>query len=77
MSNALEGYGNLSVAMIPIRAGTPRSRANWTCASCVSFGAKDTGRMFRESKYAPQLATYKVRVRFESHHCLEFYLDNI
>jgi hypothetical protein len=33
MSKALDGYGSLFEAKIPIKAGTPRSRANCTCAS--------------------------------------------
>jgi hypothetical protein len=34
-------------AITPIKAGTPRSRANWTWASCVSLGANDTAIMLR------------------------------
>lgn len=40
-----------------IIAGTPRSSANCTCASCESRGANDMARMLRDSRYAPQLAT--------------------
>jgi hypothetical protein len=46
MSNALAGYGILSVAITPIMAGTPRSNANCTCASWESLGAKDMVVMF-------------------------------
>lgn len=57
MSKALEGKGSLLEARTPINAGTPRSRANWTCASWVSLGAIDNVRMSRDRRYAPQLAT--------------------
>ncbi|KAM0934367.1 hypothetical protein DsansV1_C32g0223271 [Dioscorea sansibarensis] len=41
MSNARGGYGNRLDASTPIIAGTPRSSANCTCASCESLGAND------------------------------------
>jgi hypothetical protein len=40
-----------------MKAGTPRSSANCTCASCESRGAKDMAITPRESRYAPRLAT--------------------
>ncbi|KAB8101017.1 hypothetical protein EE612_031686, partial [Oryza sativa] len=43
--------------MMPSMAGTPRSRAKSTCASCVSLGANDIVSTSRDSRYAPQLAT--------------------
>lgn len=46
MSNDLAGYGILSVDITPIMAGTPRSNANCTCASCESLGANDIVMMF-------------------------------
>jgi hypothetical protein len=57
MSKALDGYGSLFEAKIPIKAGTPRSRANCTCASWVSLGANDIVNILRDRRYAPQLAT--------------------
>lgn len=57
MSNALAGYGILSVAITPIIAGTPLSNANCTCASCESLGANDMVMMPLFRRKAPQLAT--------------------
>lgn len=50
MSKALDGYGNLFEAMMPTIAGTPCSRANWTCASWVSRGANDMAVIFLDSR---------------------------
>ncbi|KAJ0754998.1 hypothetical protein HanPI659440_Chr09g0353041 [Helianthus annuus] len=58
MSKDLEGYGSFIVPRTPMIAGTPLSRANWTCASWESLGANDMAITFLLNKYAPQLATY-------------------
>lgn len=50
MSKVLEGYGSLIVARIPINAGIPRSRANWTWDIWVSLGANDIVKMSRDRR---------------------------
>jgi len=57
MSKELAGYGMRWVAMMPSIAGTPRSNANWTCASWLSLGASDIVKIPRSNRYPPQLAT--------------------
>lgn len=58
MSNARAGYGNRLEASTPIMAGTPRSSANCTWASCESLGANDIVSTSLDNRYAPKLATY-------------------
>ena len=57
MSKAWLGYNNRLVANAAAIAGTPRSRANWIWFSWTSLGATDIVTTFRDSKYAPKLAT--------------------
>ncbi len=57
MSKELAGYGMRWVAMMPSIAGTPRSNANWTCASWLSLGASDIVKIPLSNRYPPQLAT--------------------
>lgn len=58
ISNELEGKGRRCVEMTPSTAGIPRSSANWTWASWLSLGARESVRIPRSNRSPPQLATW-------------------